>query len=645
MIKRCDKGAGIIILDFEEYMRACHDHLNSNLENPNGSKNPYYTKVEKSELEVAKSKVKVVLIEAKDNNLISDEEFLAMDPDDKGAAKFYLLFKVHKAHTPMKAPPERAIVSGCNSVMENVGKLVEHYIKEIATTHPTYLQDTPDFLRFLQNLNEKGDIPTNSILVTFDIVGLFTNIPKKEGLQAIREALIERQNCEMPTEFIVRLLKLLLENNIFEFDGNYYRQHIGAAMGSKPIPPYANIFLARKIDNQILEIANKYSKNGENPIKFLKRFLDDLFSIWTGTSKELHNFLDDINKIHPNIKFTMNHTSSNMENPEDKCNCSEIQSIPFLDTSCNLKKNQVITDLYRKPTDRNQYLLTNSCHPPECLSNIPFSLALRITRICSETETREMRYDELKQLLISRKYKNGLIDSAINKARKILRQQALKRVAKPTQIKRPIFVVTFDPRLPSLSQIQNRHWRSMTTQDSYLKSVYPEPPLLAYKRQRNISDMLIRAKLPPPVKPYPERKLVGVTKCGKQCPVCSYIKEGKLIKKQNQNWKITDKIDCNTNNIVYLIECNKPNCNQRYIGETNRSLRVRISEHIGYVNNKKTEQATGEHFNSRGHTLSNLTATVIEKVKKSDLLYRKEREKLHISQFNTFYKGLNKRPE
>ena len=325
--------------------------------------------------------------------------------------------------------------------------------------------------------------------------------------------------------------------------------------------------------------------------------------------------------------------------------CSEFHSIPFLDTSCSLKENQIITDLYRKPTDRNQYLLTNSCHSPECLTNIPYSLALRITRICSETDTREMRYNELKQLLISRKYKIGLIDSAIDKARKIPRQQALKRVAKPTQTKRPIFVVTFDPRLPNLSQIQNRHWRSMTTQDFYLKSVYPEPPLLAYKRQRNISDMLIRAKLPPPIKAYPERKLLGVTKCGKQCPVCPFIKEGKYIKGPNKTWNIAEKVDCNTNNIIYLIECNKTNCNQRYIGESNRSLRVRISEHIGYVNKRKIEQATGEHFNSRGHTLSNLTATVIEKVKKSDILYRKEREKLHIRNFNTYYKGLNRRPE
>ena len=29
MIKPCDKGAGIIILDFEEYIKACNNHLDS----------------------------------------------------------------------------------------------------------------------------------------------------------------------------------------------------------------------------------------------------------------------------------------------------------------------------------------------------------------------------------------------------------------------------------------------------------------------------------------------------------------------------------------------------------------------------------------------------------------------------------------
>ena len=74
-------------------------------------------------------------------------------------------------------------------------------------------------------------------------------------------------------------------------------------------------------------------------------------------------------------------------------------------------------DLYRKPTDRNQYLLTSSCHPAHVTNNIPFSLALRIVRICSLAETRDLRLSELKELLSSRDYKPKIIDAAFEKAR------------------------------------------------------------------------------------------------------------------------------------------------------------------------------------------------------------------------------------
>ena len=163
----------------------------------------------------------------------------------------------------------------------------------------------------------------------------------------------------------------------------------------------------------------------------------------------------------------MKHTTSASEKPEDRCSCNEEVSIPFLDTSLSIKNGSISVDLYRKPTDRNQYLLTSSIHPPDCFKNIPFSLALRITRICTEEENRDKRHTELKEFLIERKYKRSLVDAAIRRARSIPRAQALKQVATPILNKRPKFSVTYDPRLPNLPAVQGKHWRSMT-QDAYL---------------------------------------------------------------------------------------------------------------------------------------------------------------------------------
>ena len=83
--------------------------------------------------------------------------------------------------------------------------------------------------------------------------------------------------------------------------------------------------------------------------------------------------------------------------------------------------------MYKKETDRNQYLLTSSCHPAHVTDNIPFSLALRIVRICTKSSDREKRFSELKTMLLARNYKNKIIDAAIERARNIPRAEALKK--------------------------------------------------------------------------------------------------------------------------------------------------------------------------------------------------------------------------
>ena len=112
-------------------------------------------------------------------------------------------------------------------------------------------------------------------------------------------------------------MEILLKHNLFEFHSSTWRQEIGTAMGVKPAPSYANIYLARRIDEKILELGNKMSN-----ILLYKRFLDDIFKIFQGTTKELHKLLDEINQIHPTLKFTMPHTSVESEAEEDRCDCA-----------------------------------------------------------------------------------------------------------------------------------------------------------------------------------------------------------------------------------------------------------------------------------------------------------------------------------
>ena len=89
--------------------------------------------------------------------------------DDKDPAKFYCTFKVHKDHVPMTAPPPRPIVSGSGSTTENIAAFVDHHIKDVSRQHHSYLQDTPDFLRYVEKINSGPALKDDHIIVTWDM--------------------------------------------------------------------------------------------------------------------------------------------------------------------------------------------------------------------------------------------------------------------------------------------------------------------------------------------------------------------------------------------------------------------------------------------------------------------------------------------
>ena len=146
--------------------------------------------------------------------------------------------------------------------------------------------------------------------------------------------------------------------------------------------------------------------------------------IWTEGENNLKTFLNYINSIHPTIKFTHEYSDSpgqtlpfldvqvHLNNnqiqtdlhtkPTDKhqylfkTSChpthtkftheysnSPNQTLPFQDVQVHVNNNQIQTDPLTKPTDKHQYLLKTSCHPTHTKPTIPFSLALRLRRICS----------------------------------------------------------------------------------------------------------------------------------------------------------------------------------------------------------------------------------------------------------------------
>ena len=189
VIKQCDKGAGLIILNHIDYVKAAEKHLDESLKDVDGNIKPLYKKVNINHFDEAKVKLNSLLMSGFDNEIISKTELEAMCPDSKTMSKFYCNFKVHKEYEHI--PPVRPIISGSGSLLENPSKFVDYHIKDLATKHETFLEDTPDFLRKVEELNKKVILPENALLVTIDIIGLVTNIPQEEGIITTEEALNE----------------------------------------------------------------------------------------------------------------------------------------------------------------------------------------------------------------------------------------------------------------------------------------------------------------------------------------------------------------------------------------------------------------------------------------------------------------------
>ena len=217
MIKAADKGAGIVILNFTDYMKSCYTHLLSSLPKQTEEEEPvlYYKPVNEFSLEGAKTKIIETLKDALEKEIITKEEYSAMNPEDKNAAKFYCNFKVHKQTEHKEIPPVRPIISGSGSITENISLYVEHYIQDIATQHPSYLQDTPHFLRVVNKVNSGPKLAANVMLVTSDATSAYHNIPQDDGSSCLMEALEEREDKSVPSDFIVKLMDLVQKHNIF----------------------------------------------------------------------------------------------------------------------------------------------------------------------------------------------------------------------------------------------------------------------------------------------------------------------------------------------------------------------------------------------------------------------------------------------
>jgi hypothetical protein len=129
---------------------------------------------------------------------------------------FYLLPKVHKpiGKWPNPRMPEgRPIVADCDSETYRVCEFIDHFLKPVATKHPSYLKDTYDFVAKLRD----KPIPSNALLVTGDVTALYTNMDIQRSIELVNGPFLNNPDSARPDEAIVELLDICLRNNDFFF--------------------------------------------------------------------------------------------------------------------------------------------------------------------------------------------------------------------------------------------------------------------------------------------------------------------------------------------------------------------------------------------------------------------------------------------
>ena len=123
----------------------------------------------------------------------------------------------------------------------------------------------------MKKLNELRDLPDDFILCTIDVVGLYPNIPHKEGLEAIRKELDKREDQTISTDSLIILVECLLKNNVFEHNMRYFKQFQGTAIGTKFASSYAILFMGYLEDKTLIFFVEK-------PLVWW-RYIDDIFMI------------------------------------------------------------------------------------------------------------------------------------------------------------------------------------------------------------------------------------------------------------------------------------------------------------------------------------------------------------------------------
>ena len=118
---------------------------------------------------------------------------------------------------------------------------------------------------------------------------MYTNIDTEHGLATIENWLnlhrteIRARHSDFPFDLLKELLRIVMTNNVFQFDDCWYHQTNGTAMGTSVACIYATIYFSYHEETKLLP-------THQSSLLYYRRFIDDVLGIWIPTAPDNSNW-------------------------------------------------------------------------------------------------------------------------------------------------------------------------------------------------------------------------------------------------------------------------------------------------------------------------------------------------------------------
>ena len=299
----------------------------------------------------------------------------------------------------------RPIVSSIGTVTYQTSKEVARILKSLVGKSPYHVKKTQDFIDQIKGIH----LNDNQCMMSYDVKALFTSVPRTQATKNTKKLLEQDQELQQRTSLsidnILSLLEFCLNSTYFSFQGKYFEQLEGAAMGSPISPIVANLYM------ESFEV--EAIRSAPHPPYLWKRFVDDTFTIIESSQK--NEFLEHINSIDSHVQFTAENQRSD-------------GAMPFLDILITPGRDgSLSTSVYRKPTHTDLYLQWDSYHTLTSKYGVIGTLQHRAQTICSNPQLLLKEEQHLKSALMKCKYPTWALNKIQMKSKKQDTNKALTK--------------------------------------------------------------------------------------------------------------------------------------------------------------------------------------------------------------------------